>query len=317
MLAFYCCAGAAAALTSGTDLLVARGLTRREASSVEARYRRRHRTLLDTEELEATFASLDALDLRPQQAAHLLRSIELRELRAAATNHDGAFVWCSYKKALCDCSAVPPSLGTAATATAAATDAAPVEIVSPQLLSVDCEFNPLRVAAVDETGTLRLDALFASTGAGTPANPRGMLACDVAATPCQPQAELRDTLLALLAGAAGPSEGCTWVAHTPQQDLAALGLSEAELRDAGVTLVDVARLGGAAAGQASSLRRMAQAHLGVEMHGGGSRHCAVQDAVVTLRLYDKLKSDDGGGGVGVGVGVGVGGGGGGGGGGQE
>ena len=281
-----------ASLTSGSaDLLVARGLTRREASSVEARHRRRHRALLDTDELEATFAALDALDLLPQQAAHLLRSVELRELRAAATSHDRAFVWCSYKKTLCDCSAVPPASSAAVAAAAAATVTDAAESESSRLLSVDCEFKPLRVAAVDGTGALRLDALVASTGAGTPANPRGMLSCDVAATPCRPQAELRDALLALLAGAVGPSEGCTWVAHTPQQDLAALGLSEAQLRDEGVTLVDIARLGGAAAGQASSLKRMAQTHLGVEMHGGGGRHCAVQDAVVTLRLYDKLRSD--------------------------
>ena len=65
-------------------------------------------------------------------------------------------------------------------------------------------------------------------------------------------------------------------------------LSGHALGAAGVALVDVGRLGVPAGAQVASLRRMAEAHLGLTLHAGGRRHCAVEDAAVTMRLYHKL-----------------------------
>ena len=65
------------------ELLMSRGLTRREADSVGARHRRRHKAQLDVAELDAVLNSLDGLELHPEQATHLLRSTPLQELLAA------------------------------------------------------------------------------------------------------------------------------------------------------------------------------------------------------------------------------------------
>ena len=80
-----------------------------------------------------------------------------------------------------------------------------------------------------------------------------------------------------------------WLAHTPQRDLLALGLTEEDLAEQGVELVDIGLLGLPASGQARSLKNMAAAHLGTTIQRGGQKHCAVQDALVTLQLYSKLK----------------------------
>ena len=198
---------------------------------------------------------------------------------------------CSYKKQLCDCGATHRSNGAAAVvaAAAAAEAAAAEEEERPprRLVAVDCEFSPLRVAAVDEAGCVLYDALVLPpvAAAGTPSRSKGMLRCDIAATPPTAQAEVRAKLLALFS-AGGRS---VWLAHTPQRDLLALGLTEEDLAEHGVELVDIGRLGLPASGQARSLKNMAAAHLGTTIQRGGQKHCAVQDALVTLQLYSKLK----------------------------
>ena len=211
---------------STQQLLISRGLTRREADSVNARHRRRHKAQLAVAELDTVLDSLDALELQPEQAAHLLRSTPiatLQELLAvtsgAATAGDGptssgtAGVWCSYKKQLCDCGATHRSDGAAAAAAAAAVRP------PPRLVAVDCEFSPLRVAAVDEAGRVLYDALVLPPveAAGTRSKSKGMLRCDIAATPPTAQAEVRAAILALLTA----GDGCLWLAHTPQHDLSA------------------------------------------------------------------------------------------------
>ena len=276
MLAALACGSLQVGTMESKQLLMSRGLTRREADNVEARHRRRNKAPLEVAELSLVLDSLDALELMPEQAAHLLRSTPLNELLATTTEGDPKErLWCSYKKQLCDCGARP---GTAAAASARG---------APRVVAVDCEFKPLRVAAVDEAGRVRLDSLvLAPEQSGTPAKSKGMLGCDIAATPVSSQSDARASVLALLT-AGGP--GCTWLAHTPQHDLRMLGLAEEELAAAGVRLVDIGALGVAPGEQVRSLKHMARALLSIEIHAGGQRHCAVQDAYVTLQLYAKLR----------------------------
>ena len=204
---------------STQQLLISRGLTRREADSVNARHRRRNKAQLAVAELDAVLDSLDALELQPEQAAHLLRSTPIATLQellavtsgaAAAGGSSAGAAWCSYKKQLCDCGATHRSDAAAAAAT---------ERPPPRLVAVDCEFSPLRVAAVDEAGCVLYDALVLPPveAAGTPSKSKGMLRCDIAATPPTAQAEVRASILALLTA----GDGCLWLAHTPQHDLSA------------------------------------------------------------------------------------------------
>ena len=98
------------AQVSTQQLLISRGLTRREADSVSARHRRRHKAQLAVAELDTVLDSLDALELQPEQAAHLLRSTPIATLQEllSATSGAGAAgdgaptssvaAWCSYKK---------------------------------------------------------------------------------------------------------------------------------------------------------------------------------------------------------------------------
>ena len=159
----------------------------------------------------------------------------------------------------------------------------------PRLVAVDCEFSPLRVAAVDEAGRVLYDALVLPPveAAGTPSKSKGMLRCDIAATPPTAQAEVRASILALLTA----GEGCVWLAHTPQHDLSALGLSEEDLAAQGVVIVDIGQLALPPSGQVRSLKNMAAAHLGTAIQKGGQKHCAVQDALVTLQVYEKIRED--------------------------
>ena len=78
------------------QLLMSRGLTRREADNVEARHRRRNKAPLEVAELSLVLDSLDALELMPEQAAHLLRSTPLNELLATTIEGDPKErLWCS------------------------------------------------------------------------------------------------------------------------------------------------------------------------------------------------------------------------------
>ena len=200
---------------STQQLLMSRGLSRREADSVSARHRRRHKAQLAVAELHSVLKSLDELELQPEQAAHLLRSTPLQKLLAAKSSAGDPTrrVWCSYKKQLCDCGA-----HRALPAGAMAALERP-----PRLVAVDCEFSPLRVAAVDEAGRVLVDTLLVPPGhPGTPSKARGMLRCDIMATPPTAQADVRASLLELFTA----GDGCVWLAHTPQHDLSALGLSE-------------------------------------------------------------------------------------------
>ena len=59
-------------------------------------------------------------------------------------------------------------------------------------------------------------------------------------------------------------------------------------------MLDIAKLGRPAGSQAVSLRRMAEEHLGETIQqaarggAGRRRHCAIEDAAVTMRLYHAL-----------------------------
>ena len=137
---------------------------------------------------------------------------------------------------------------------------------------------------------LRRDGRQAARGPLDRALP-SILRCDrpnlVSATAGDVRERLRDLL----------KSGATIVAHTPQSDLRALGFDEAEYSEvlpSGV--VDVARLRLPNDGEyheVASLRRMAKAHLKLErFQRGGARHCAIQDALVTLRIYQALTDEE-------------------------
>jgi len=186
-------------------------------------------------------AALDLLSLLPGQALQLLRTARIADLPASCTRAlERPRQWCSYKKALCQCAALPPP-----------SEPAP----PPRLLSLDCEFKPLRAAAVDEQLRVRLDCVVLDASS-FPMMP-GVLACDRPLLTKVMPAEARARLLALLgrarllpgrpplpgrappspasaAGvtctgtalpAAGASGTATLLGHTPRHDCDALGLS--------------------------------------------------------------------------------------------
>ena len=253
------------------------GLTRREAELVQHRHRKRHQSPLTLNELEETIEALPP-SLLPGHVAELLRSTSLPALREMVAAQPSA-KWCSYKKTLCDCGA-------------RSTAAEPPP--PPRLVAIDCEFKPLRCAAVDDSGSVVLDCVVTPdkppAGRSTAPLP-SILRCDrpnlVSATAGDVRERLRDLL----------KSGATIVAHTPQSDLRALGFDEAEYSEvlpSGV--VDVARLRLPNDGEyheVASLRRMAKAHLKLErFQRGGARHCAIQDALVTLRIYQALTDEE-------------------------
>ena len=77
-----------------TSLLQKRGLTRREAESVQHRHRRLSKKPLQLPELEQSLSLLDALDLLPGQTTHLIRSYPLSSFDDA---DPARHRWCSYK----------------------------------------------------------------------------------------------------------------------------------------------------------------------------------------------------------------------------
>ena len=284
-------------------VLQERGLTKREAVAVEHRHRRRNGAPLLHGELAATLHALDSLPrtLLPGQLAELLRTTPMDALRVScAASPEG--IWCSYKRRLCDCGGVV---------------ALAEEEVPPTVLSIDCEFKPLRCAAVDEGGRVRFDRIVLPDvpPAGTSTRPLpSILRCDrpslVTTTSSALRAELEQRMAA----------GTVLIAHTPASDLRALGMGVEEvgrLLQAG-HVIDVATIGLAAGDQVASLKRMAEED-GVAPPGfqaGGGKHCvrilkrdlgttctqaqphlhvqclcssrcvqAVQDALVTLAVY--------------------------------
>lgn len=138
-----------------------------------------------------------------------------------------------------------------------------------------------------------------------------MLSCDRPLIRRASTAETRELLLQHL------DKGASIVGHTIRHDLDALGMSAECVAD--IHVVDIAlaqdavtdatlnaevqpkenpalqKGGGKAARQARkqvhrgeqalSLRKMAEQQLGVEIHQGGRRHCAIQDAEVAMRIY--------------------------------
>ena len=245
-----------------TDTLLARGLTKREVDCLQHRHQRRAKKALTMDELQPILASLDALQLQPGQVAHLLRSKPLLELRADIdASPEGR--WCSFKKVLCNCCASTPST---------ATTLRPV-------LGLDCEFKPLRCAVVDAGGLVVMDCIVMppSGTAYADAFPLpGVLSCDRSSITRLPLHEVQSKLRELV------TSGATFVAHTPQRDLMALELPD-------LPVEDVARLGLDEPGaQTASLQRMAAKHLGRRIHGGSGRHCAVEDALTALALYERL-----------------------------
>jgi len=89
--------------------------------------------------------------------------------------------------------------------------------------------------------------------------------------------------------------GTTVLAHTPQSDLRALGFDDVDVADLQRRgcVVDVAVLRLPEGSQVASLKRMAEQHdlAPPSFQAGNSKHCAVQDALVTLALYRRLADD--------------------------
>ena len=286
--------GAIVALTSvacthGLEIMAtlqSRGLTRREADAVQHREMRRTGKRLQPEKLADTLDQLDSLELLPGQVAHLLRSHPLSSLQDL---DPARHRWCSYKTHIwCSCCS-----GVNQEQSLSLLDVPATERL-PELLSLDCEFKPLRCAIVDAEGRVRLDCLVTQPAAGTSASPLpGILKCDVPELRRVDLADLQALLLRLV------ESGTVIVAHTPQADLRALQL----LDELDGKLVDVAQLGPkteAAVGlQSMSLKRMAAELLGIEIQKGGTgggrpgsrRHCAREDAQVAMRLYQVLRPE--------------------------
>lgn len=192
------------------------GLTRRESDLVQHRHRKTTGTLLGMDELEATLDLLPP-SLLPGHVAELLRTTGLPALRRTLAATAGEATWCSYKKTLCDCSAH-----------AADNSDDEVQKSLPALVAIDCEFKPLRCAAVDAHGTIIIDCLVTPDvpPAGTSIAPLpSILRCDRPRLRRSTAGELRERLRALLAN------GTIIVAHTPQSDLRALGFPMADWQE--------------------------------------------------------------------------------------
>ena len=261
-----------------TDLLTkAGGLTRRECEAVQHRHRRLTKQKLDVEQLHSTLHALPD-HLLVGQIGELLRSTPLSKLRQQCELRPDAR-WCSYKKCLCDCSAMPGD---------GLRDGGMASSPPPAVVAIDCEFTPLRAAIVDAEGRIRMDCLVTPdvepAGRSTPPLP-SILRCDRPSLVPSRAGEVRATLLELL------ESGTTIVAHTPRSDLRALGFDEASASDLEERIVDVAKMGLPEGAQVASLRKMAERHLQLpkgSFQAGGKKHCAIEDAFMTLRVYDVL-----------------------------
>lgn len=269
-------------LLSATALLQARGLSEREATYVSDRHRKRFGEALSAEEAHVTVQAVDALDLLPGQATHLLRQSGKRSLRDlrhdCEWSRDRPRHWCTYKKDLCDCGAgLPP----------------PPDSRPPEVLGIDCEFRPMRFAAVDERCALRYDVVVPNSPVLS-----GILACDRPRLQVSSQPVMQALLMGLM-------PHTTLVGHTLECDLEALSLTRAHWPD-GAVVWDVSfpdgprQVGNVSPSTATSgakrvatsgppsrlaLRVLAHEHLGVEMQRRGERHCAIQDAEVAMRLF--------------------------------
>ena len=267
-----------------TSVLQSRGLSRREAESVQHRHQRLRKEALPLPELEASLSRLDALDLLPGQVAHLVRSHPLSAFEDA---DPARHRWCSYKASLwCSCNTGPADHLRPSLLPQLAADI-------PAFLALDCEFKPLRCALVDEDGIVRLDCLVTRSEAGTSNAPLpGILKCDAPQLRRVAVEEIQALLRTLL------TSGTLLIAHTPTADLRALGLLDELEGHSGI--VDIALLGPqtqtAHGPQAVSLKRMAKRHLGIDIQQqrggshGAKRHCAREDARVAMRLYQALGS---------------------------
>lgn len=252
-------------------VLQARGLTRRESESIQHRHRRLVGKGLSMPVLDATLERLDSLQLVPGQVTHLLRSYPLASFERVDPDRD---VWCSYKNHIW-CSCTSAEVGSSLLLDS---------VTPPDVLSLDCEFKPLRCAIVDSAGSIRLDALVVEPRAGVSARPLpGILKCDQSSLQRVELAELQAALRRVVAA------GTVLIAHTPKQDLRALQMLE-DLED---HVVDIAQLGLPPGAQSMSLKRMAAAHLDMQIQqsgsGGSRRHCAIEDARVAMKLFHKLK----------------------------
>lgn len=254
------------------------GLTRRESESVQHRHRRRMKVPILLPELEDTIAALPP-GLLDGQVTELLRSMPAAELRTHCAAH-AAGGWCTFKRRLCVCGSLERRTGVELQ------QAAP-----PSMVAFDCEFKPLRMAAVDDHRRIVMDYVVVpdEPPAGTSTSPLpSVLRCDRPSLVPMAKGELRRRLREWAAA------GTVLVGHTPLSDLRAIGIEvdEAEELLRSGRLVDVGRLGLTEQGeQVASLKRMSQ-HEGVAPLGfqaGGARHCAIEDALVTLDVYDALR----------------------------
>jgi len=268
-----CMASSTAHIAGVEAMLVNRGLTVREATAVQHRHRRRNNGCkLEPAELESVLSRLDSISLQPGQITHLLRSQPLSSLRTADPSRNR---WCTYKAHIW-CSCTNTIKGRPLT-----------EPPAPELISLDCEFKPLRCAAVDGDGFVVLDCIVTQRTAGTSRPPLpGILRCDAPNLQRVDSEVLAATLERLVA------TGTTLIGHTPRMDLRALGVPLGDidmwLHDGRV--VDVAKMGLAEGDQVASLKRMATAD-GVAPEGfhASGKHCAVQDALVALAVYQCRK----------------------------
>ena len=271
--------------TSVSSQLEDWGLSAREAEQVQRRHQRLHGSALGEAEVASALHAVDALHLMPSERAHHLVKVSdslaaLHERCAAPRPRP----WCTYKKNLCDCGVLPQQQQQQQQqrhhnhhAAAADTSARPL----PRAIALDFEFRPLRCAAVDASLSCALDVLVPDRHA-FPMLP-GVLACDRRTLTFSTAAEVRSWVLGHLAA------GVPVVGHTVASDLSALHIGEADL-PAGARVVDVARRD--ASGQTLSLRSMARARLGMELHAPGERHCALQDAEAAMRLYELQEQED-------------------------
>ena len=260
---------------------------------MQLRHKKHTKRALTADELDGTLQSLDQLSLLSGQTRHLLRTYRLEALRAksdaaqlAASAGRVAGRWCTYQNMFwCSCSTRPLTHvvtspdGAAVSGAGSGPDGMAIEappLGSPRALAFDFEFKPLRFAAVDERGFVRFDALVTS-GSSTDFIPTpGVLSCDAPHLTRSTIGELQAELLAL------QEAGCVFVAHSPRRDLTALEMPS-------LPVIDVARHGLAPeATETLSLQRMAEMHLGLSIQQGVGKHCAVEDAAVTMALYNVL-----------------------------
>mmetsp|Transcript_76146 Transcript_76146/g.132050 ORF Transcript_76146/g.132050 Transcript_76146/m.132050 type:complete len:378 (+) Transcript_76146:88-1221(+) len=210
---------------------------------------------LEPTQVSDTMATLDKLGLHEEQLAYALRRHPHARLKQLDTSRLRA--WCSYKKnAWCPCCCLPKkSLH---------------EEEVPRELAFDLEFAPLRFAAVDGDGCVRADYMVKRD---PPFRMKWskILNCDRPTIEVVHLTKIQALLKRLVA------EGTVLISHSPHlADVHMLEIPD-------LPVVDVEKFNERRTG----LRKMARKFLELEMQDNA--HCAVEDASVTMQLYQHLK----------------------------